>query len=903
MMRAARAWTRRLLGVFTRGRDERALTDELESHLQMHIADNIRAGMDADEARRRAVLALGGVEQTKERMRDRQRLPALDAFLQDVRYAARLMRRSPGFTLVATLALALGIGANTAMFSVVNTLLLRPLPYANARRLLLVRTVTAADRRPSMTAVPDFEVYRARNRTFDGLASFYLRPINITGGEEAERVSSLIVSSEFLSVLDVQPILGRGLARRDEQWGSHRVAVLTDGLWKRRFGADPGVLHREITLNDEPYEIVGVLPPKFSFVGIDAQLLVPMSFAPGDNLNTHNNYFLTMVGRLAAGATADQADADLNRLAEAIIADHPENKGTAIGVVPLQEALVGGVRRAVVVLLAAVAFVLLIACANLANLLLARAAGRHRETAIRLAVGATRHRLVRQFLTESVMLSIVGGAAGVGLAAWAVGTINLLSQRILPRAEDVRIDPVVLAFAAAVAIGTGVVFGLAPAFSGARLTGGGLNERTRAGDPGGRRIRGALVIAEVALSLMLLIGAGLMMRSVDRMLHVDAGFDPTHVITMQVGLPANRYIDRELARRFSPLADARAVRFFTTAIERVREVPGVNAAGAINGLPLMGEVWGKNLVLYDRPAPASLRDLPPIQYRVVVGDYFRALGIRVRTGRAFADGDGPTAPKVAIVNRELVRRYWNGADPVGKTLSVNPPRHLLPAGTAPPDYDPGRFTVIGVADDARYGSMTMPALPLVYVPYAQGAEGATSMVVAARIDGDPHSAVGAIRERIRQIDPDLPIANVQTMDERVATTVAQPRVESVVLGAFALLAIVLAAIGVYGVMSYSVAQRTAEIGVRMALGAERRAILALVLGDAARLVVVGAVLGIGLSLAATRTMRALLFEVSATDPAVFGGMVALIAAVGILAAAVPAIRAARVDPLAALRYE
>ena len=914
-MKRMRVWLRRLAGFVHGDRRDREFALELDAHLQMHIDDNLRSGMTIEQARRHALLKLGGVEHTKEQVRDRRGVPWLDTALKDGRFALRLMARSPGFTAVVLVTLAIGIGANTVMFSVVNTLLLRPLPYGEPARLLFIQTVAAKDRSPGMTAPPDFYTYRAQNRALDHLDAFYTRPFNLTGTQEPERVPTLIVSPGFFSALGTPPLLGRGFASDEERWGSHRVAVLSDGLWKRRFGADPAVIGQRITINGEPYVVIGVMPPAFSFFGIDAQMFVPMAFAPDDNLNSHSNYFLRMIGRLKPGVTREQAATDLNRLSDAIIAEQHVNSGTAIDVTPLRDALVRDVRQAVLVLLGAVAFVLLIACANLASLLLARGAVRRREVAVRLAIGATRARLVRQFLTESVLLAVAGGAAGLGLAYVSVDALNLLSQRVLPRSQDVHVDPVVLVFTLGVAALTGILCGLAPALhSVATEVTDDLKDGTRAASDGKarHRLRAALVVAEVALSLVLLVGAGLMVKSVYRLLHVNAGFETDGVVTMQINLPPEKYVDLELDRRLSPLAYGRSVRFFRDVMERVRSIPGVRAAGAINGLPLMGEIWGKNIVFYDRPLPADMKGLSPIQYRVVAGDYFRALGIRIRSGRAFTDRDTREAPKAVIVNRELVRRYWNDQDPIGKIVSVNPPLQILPksvvdeavkSGRIPADYQPDKFTVVGVADDVLYGGLSRSALPLVYAPYAQASEGTTNMFLTVLTDGEPLAVVGAIREQIRQVDRDQPVASIQTMEARVSASVSQPRVQMNVLGAFAALAILLAAIGIYGVMSYSVTQRTREIGIRMALGAGRREVMSLVLRQGFTMITLGVALGLVGAVLMTRVLRTLLFGVSTTDPAVFVAIVVLLSATASIASYMPARRATRVDPLVALRDE
>jgi len=564
-MRALLASLRRLGGAFGGGRRDTEISQELESHLLMHIDDNRRAGMSPEEARRDALIKLGGVEQVKEQYRDRSGLPPVEDVIQDVRFALRMMRRTRGFSIVVLLTLAIGIGANTVMFSVVNTLLLRSLPYAEPQRLMFVQTADAERRRPMATSPPDFYTYREKNRTLDHLEAFYTRPYNLTGGREPERVPTLIVSAGFFRALGADPVLGRGFTSREEQWGSHRVAILSDGLWQRRFAADPAILGQRILLNGEPFEVVGVLPRTFSFLAMDAELVVPMSFEAGDNMNSHSNYFLSMIGRLKPPVTREQASSDLNQLSEAIIAEQSVNQGTVIDVTPLRDVLVRDVRRAVLVMLAAVAFVLLISCANLANLLLARASVRQREIAVRLAIGATRARLCRQFLIESLVLSGAGGVLGLGLAYVSADALNLLSQRVLPRAEDIRLDPVVLTFTFGITTVAGILLGLAPAsHTTSSDVANSLKEGARPGSdpPRRRRLRSGLVVAQVALSLVLLCGSGLMVKSLYQLLHVDSGFHADGVLTMQINLPPQKYVDRQLERQLSPLAYTRSRRFF-----------------------------------------------------------------------------------------------------------------------------------------------------------------------------------------------------------------------------------------------------------------------------------------------------------------------------------------------------
>jgi putative ABC transport system permease protein len=875
------------------------------AHLTLLEDEYVRRGMTRVEARLAARRAFGGVEEAKDQCRDERGLPFIESLLQDLRYAVRLMKRSPGFLTVAVLTLTLGIGANAVMFSVVNVLLLRPLPYRDANRLLSIETIETAHHTVNGTSPPDFYTYRAQTRTLDRLAAYYRRPLNLTGGAEAERVSTLIVSADFFAALGVQPALGRGFTVVDEHWGSHQVAILTDGLWRRRFGGDPAIVGQTIVVNASPRVVIGVLPAAFSFLGWDVQLFVPMAFAPTDDANSHNNYFLAMLGRLALGATPREAAHELNGLSDAIIAEHPENKGTALRVVDLQAWLVKDVRRAALLLFVAVALVLLIACANLVNLLLARATTRRREIALRLALGSSRARLLRQWVTEGVLVAVLGAIAGVGLARWAASAINLLNQQVLPRVEDLTIDPRVLSFAFLLAVTIGVGFGFVPVIA-VRLDTlrESLTDAARTGERLGQRLRAALIVAEIALSVVVLSGAALMAHSLQRMLHADLGFAADHVLTMQVSLPFSQYVDADLDRQQSPRAYGRATRFFGNAIERIRGLPGVSAAGAINGLPLEGEIWGKYLVLLDRPLPPTIHDLAFTQYRVVAGEYFRAIGTRMLSGRTFTEADTLEAPTVCIVNQEMARRFWPDGVPLGKPISVNVPRQLVPQDMGvPPGYQPTRLTIVGVAEDAHYGSVTARPLPVVYVPFAQGSEGTTNMSFAVRTSVEPHSLADAIRRQVRALDPNIPVANVQTMEERVSTTIARPRLETVVLSVFAVLALTIAAIGIYGVMSYSVSARTRELGVRIALGADVIGVLRLVLRQAFAVTASGAFLGLILAWASAPVIRALLYDVSPVDPIVLSIVVLLTTLVALAAAVIPAYRATRVDPMVALHTE
>lgn len=896
----------RLRGVRHGHPAETELDEELSFHRTMLVNDGLRRGLSLGEAERRAAIELGNQASISEAVRDQAGVPWLESAAQDVRFGLRLMRRNPGFTLVAVLALALGIGANTLMFSVVNGVLLRPLPYADAGRLMAIQSYDPKTSRNFGIAVPDYEALRDRTRLFSGVAALYQRPVNITGDNASDRVQEFIVSPNFFSLLGAQPVLGRLFAPGDARWGSHRVVLLTEGLWNLRYGRDPGIVGRTVALNGDSYQVIGILPAQFgTFLGMTTQLYVPMSFAPDDMMNSRNNHFLSVFGRLKDDASPAHVADELEAITATIHKDNPTQSPLSLRAVELRETLVANVKPTLWVLMGAVGFVLFIACANLANLLLARASSRSREIAVRTALGASKPRLVRQFIVESTLLSVSGGILGLLLAAWGASATQLLSQRILPRADEVHIEPHVLLFTLAVSLLTGLIFGLAPALHGLAIDlNDVLKEGTRsAGQSGPQRMRGMLVVAQVAISMVLLIGAGLMFKSTIGLLSIDPGFDPHNVISSFLNLPRQKYHDASYETTWDPRMDAKAAQYFNDAFTRVRAIPGVVAVGGISNLPLTGEAWGKVLTLYDRPLPATVRELPENQYRVVAGDYFRALGIHVR-GRAFADTDTVSSQPVVVVNRTLERMFWPDGSAIGKTLSINPPASVLaPHQSGPANQDPTRFNIVGVADDVHYGTLESAPPPLVYGLLSQAAEGTIGLQLVVRTQGDPLKLAPQIREQLAQVDRDVPFANVQSLETLLSNQTALPRIELLLFGLFAGLAVVLASIGIYGVMSYAVAQRTREIGVRMALGATRSNVLVMVMKSGAILVTVGIVIGLGASFWLTRLLAAILTGVTTTDRTVFLCVTAALAVVALLAAYAPARRATRIDPMVALRNE
>jgi putative ABC transport system permease protein len=901
-IRQIRGWLMRLFGLFTRRRREREFAEELESHLALHIKDNLRAGMSPEEARRQGLIKLGGVTLTRELYREQGGLPLLEIISQDLRFGIRMLRKSPGFSLIATLTLALGIGANTAIFSVVDATLLRPLPYPEPERLVMLWTKGTGGRGSS--AVPDYREWRDQNQTFSGLGAFSFGDFNLTGDSlNAERVQGAFVSADFFSVLGVAPALGRAFQAGDEQFGQHRVALLSHELWQRRYGGDPQLVGRGIKLSGETYTVVGVMPQGMAFLNNSPkpELWAPLSFAPGDNMATRNNYFLLLVGRLKAGVSLAQAQTDVSAIAQ-----RTREFGELSGeVVPLREQLVGNVEGPLLVLLGAVAFVLLAACVNVANLLLARAAAREREFAVRAALGAGRARINRQLLVESVPLGLLGGGAGLLLAYCGLELMRPLLPASLPRHNTIGIDGRVLGFTLLASVSTVLFFGLPPALQtmrdGVREA---LNEGAR-GSAGGRRrsrLRDGLVVMQTALALVLLVGAGLMLRSFARLQQVDTGFSATNVLTARIPLPESKY---PIPRQTNAPPPA-GFHFFNQLLERVTALPGVEFAGVTTILPLgAGNGLGKMFSVEGRPAPSSLDQVPSVNFALVSPDYFKTLGITVRRGRGFTSSDRPEAQPVVVINEILARRSFPNEDPLGKTIWLGAPESLLPPTIRSSANRPARRTIVGVIADVKSGNLDTEAGSEVYAPWEQFPDEGwnNALMLAVRSPLPTDGLITAIREQVRALDQDQPVTSVATMETRLSRRLSEPRFNTLLLGLFAAIALLLAAIGIYGVMSYVVSQRLHEIGIRMALGATRRDVLRLVVGQEMKRALLGVGVGLAGALALTRLMQQMLFGVSATDPLTFGLIAALLLIVALLACWVPARRATKADPLHALRCE
>jgi predicted permease len=878
-----RAWLKRLGGLFRREREEREFAAELDAHLAMHIEDNLRAGMTAEEARRQALMKLGGVEQTKELYRERRGVPFLETVWQDVRYGARMLRKSPGFTTVAVLTLALGIGANTAIFSVVDAVLLRPLPYRDAGRLVLLRETNARVGEVSVS-YQDFLDWRRQSHAFSGMAAAHGVGFDLAGIGQPQRISGYGVSPNFLSLLGVSPLLGRDFEPQEEKPGTAPVALVSYRLWQSRFGGSSGVLGKTLQLDDRSFTIIGVLPASFRFLE-KADVLAPIGLWADDadltRRGTRNN--TDVVGRLAPGVSPAEARAEMKGIAARLAREYLECNGIGVSLKTMRDAFVSQVRPAILVVFGAVVLVLLIASVNVAGLFLVRSGARAREIAVRLAFGASRGRLVRQMLTESLLLATVGGGLGAVLGAWGTdGLARLLPPEQVMNAQ-IRMDRGVFLFVGALVILVAVGFGLVPALQATRPdVQEALKEGGRSGSPGAgqQRLRSALAVAETALALMLLIGAGLLLKSFYRLMQVSPGFQPDRVVEMEMDLRSSQY-STQAARR----------QFWERVVERVRAVPGVESAAVGTVIPFTDDHWRSDVTIEGMPRPAN-GVYPHPDYHIVSPGFLATLRIPLLRGRSFTDADNEKSQLVALVNESFARRFWPDGNAVGKRFLFG---HPGPAGK-------NRWiTIVGVTGDTRLYGLENPARLEVYITLLQHAMRDMHLVV--RSATDPAGLIGAIRGAVAGVDGSLPIFGIATMKQEVNDSVTTRRLTLALLGFFSLLALALAAMGVYGVVSYAVALRSHEIGIRMALGAEPRKVLRLVMRQGARLAALGVAAGLAGALGLTQLLKSLLYGVSASDPPTFAAVAAVLAAVVLLASYMPARRAMRVDPVVALRQE
>jgi putative ABC transport system permease protein len=803
---------------------------------------------------------------------------------QDLRYGSRMLFKYPGFTLVAALTLALGIGATTAIFSVVNAVVLRPLPYPEPDRLAMVwMNNTRINVAEDWHSWPNYVDYRDQNQVFESIAAFNNASFNLTGEGEPVRVVGAWGTANLFPTLGVNPILGRGFTVEEEEQGRGAVAVLGYGLWQRHFGGDPAVVGKTISLNGVSRQVIGVMPPGFNFPRKETELWIPVSLNP-QRRQARGSFWIQAIGRLKPGITVQQAQVEMSGIANRLQQQYPDAlSGYGANIVGYQEQVIGSVKLALWLLLGAVGFVLLIACANVANLLLARAAVREREIAVRTALGAGRARLVRQLLTESGALAFLGGIAGVLLAVWGVKALIALGPQDIPRLSQVRLDGRVLVFALVISLLTGLIFGLLPALQASKPD---LNETLKEGGRGttasrqGRRIRQSLVVAEVAIALMLLAGAGLMIKSFLRVQQVNVGFNPDNLLTMRLQLAGDRYGQGQ---------GAVAVNFYQQLIQRIESMPGVEGAGAITDIFLSQTPNSGNFSIEGRPdfKPEERIETP---IDVVSPNYFRVVGTRLVSGRWFDERDGPATTSVVIINETMARRFWPGEDPLGKRIKYGDQS----------SNDPWK-TIVGVVADARRTGYEREVRCETFLPHAQAPS--RGMMLVVRSTTRPEALTASVRQAVRELDKDQPVYDIRPMEMMLGEMVARRRLNMLLFGLFAGVALLLAGVGIYGVMSTVVTQRSHEIGVRMALGARSTDVQKMVVREGMTLALIGVGIGLGAALLVTRLMASLLYGVSATDPVTFALIALLLVTAALLACWIPARRATKVDPMIALRCE
>jgi putative ABC transport system permease protein len=799
--------------------------------------------------------------------------------LNDLRYALRQLIKAPSFTIVAVLTLALGIGACTAIFSVVNVVLLQPLDYSQPDRIVNVRETNLPKFPEFSVSPPNYLDWEKQTKSYDYLAAYAGARINLTGDGEPQQLLGIKATGHYFDVYGIKPIVGRFLLPEEDAQGKNHVVVLSYGFWQRVFGAARDVVGRAVQLNGEPYQVVGVAPFGFGLTGkIDAWL--PMAFKPDETANdARGGHYINVVGRLKSGVTVAQARAELEVLASQLASQYPDsNKGWGILMMPIQDYTVRDLKPVLYTLLGAVGCVLLIACANLANLLLARATARSREISIRAALGAGRGRLIRQLLTESVVLAVCGGIAGVLLAHWGLDALLALAPTSLPRISEIHLDFGVLLFSLGLSVVTGLLFGIAPALLAARTdVNEALKQGTRGSTEGGARgrLRSALVVTEVTFALVLLGGAGLLARSFMQLTHVDPGFVPENATLLRLALPQKKYPEKD-----------QQIAFANTLLERVKNLPGVQAAGITHSMPLAGD-YVLTFNIEGRPAIAP-SDMPSTNYYAVTPDYFRAMGIRLVRGRAFTPQDDARAPHVAIINETMARQFFPNEDPIGKRINIQ---------NGPDTWR----EIVGIVGDIKQYGLDKATSVQSYEPFAQAPFNSLNMVI--RTTGSPAALLGALRPEVYAVDKDQPVGTIRPLEEIVADSIARQRFAMTLLTVFSAVALVIAAVGIYGVMAYNVVQRTGEFGIRMALGAQQRDVLKLVLKQGGKLIGLGLIIGLLATLGASRAMGSMLFNTSAYDPLTLASITLLLGAVALVACFFPANRATKVNPIEALRTE
>jgi putative ABC transport system permease protein len=860
---------------------------ELEAHLDLLTEENVHRGMSPEAARRAARIRLGGHTQLKETNRELHGLPPIETFLQDTHYALRMLRKNPGFTAVAVLTLALGIGANTAIFSVVYAVLLKPLPYTNPDQLF---TAFQANKQQGIAetgcSYPNYEEWRAQNHVFSELAGILAHQLTLTGRGEASVVNTSVVTPELFALLDVKPLAGRIFFPPDGKQGAPPVALLSEDLWRGRFGADPKIIGSSINLDQRPFTVIGIIPAAFRtpFFNTKQEVWIPLVQDPlfSTFMPQRGTHMLPILGRLKAGVSVAQAQAEMDAISERLAREFPaENSGWIVRLVPLQKEIVGNVRTALLVLLGAVGLVLLIACANIANLLLTRATSRSKEVAVRTALGAGRARIIRQLLTETAVLGLLGGVLGVALAYWGVQALRSLLPSSLPQMNPIRVDFCVLGFALFLSAIAGVAFGLVPAMFAAHTDiQNNLREGVRSGESRNRRgARNFLAAAEISVAMVLLVTAGLLLRSFAKLTSVSPGFDAQHIIKADISLPQFQYSKPQQWAAFSE-----------ELLLRIQSDPGLQDSAVAVPRPIVDGNVKLQFDIVGNP-PSSAGASRTANYVSVSPDYFRVMGIPLLAGRLFNQHDISSAPRVSIISEAMARLYFPNQDPLGKQMTF---------GFGPSGGEAMR-EIVGIVGNVRDVSLGEDPGPMMYVPYAQAPFWGANLVVRSTLS--TISVARAIRREVKKIDKDLPVTDIANMPYLIDASVAQPRFRTFLLGLFAAMALVLAATGIFGVISYSVSRRTNEIGIRVALGASRSTILWMILREILFLTFAGLAVGLPCALAASHLVAHMLFNVSANDPATLAAVVLSLAFVATLAGYIPARRAMRVDPMVALRYE
>jgi len=871
----------RLHAVLRSNRIDREIDEEIRFHLEMRSQENIEAGMNPADARREAIRRFGNITYIKEISRDVRGGGMLETLLQDLRYGARMLLKQPVFTAAAVITLALGIGATTTVFSIVDAVLLRPLPFKEPERLVMVWEINQQQEKDSQaSSTGNFADWQGQSQAFEDMAAYFNWNTNLTGVDDPERLNSAIVTGHFFQVLGVGAKIGRVLLPGDDQPGSDGVVLLSHGLWQRRFGADPRIVGEKLTLSGGSPTIVGVMPPDFKFPDEEVELWMPAGFS-ARQLQDRRGKFIKVIARLKPEIKLDQAQAEMKAVAARLEQQYPDtNTGWEVKVARLDSVRVGKARLALLVLLGAVGFVLLIACVNVANLLLARAAARRREFAIRVALGASRMRLTTQLLTESFLLAVFGGLIGVLLAYWGISIVTFLNPGDIPRIDETGINGRVLGFTLATSAISVIIFGLAPAlFASNSNPQESLKAEGRSMDGGSkRRLRDALVVSEIAVALILLIGAGLMIKSFWRLQSVSPGFKSDNLLTMRIWLPASRYAENH-----------QQIAFFQQLTDRIERVPGVLSVGAIQDLPIRRNRMGFDFVIDGRPAPPS-GDKWDAAYRVVTPEYFATMDIPLLSGRQFTDENNQQAGQVVVINQSFARQFWPDGDALGKRIRFG--------GEGAPWSE-----IIGVVGDVKHMGLDVEEGPAIYQPHAQKPEFLRWMTVVARTNVEPMTLASAVRSQVLAMDKDQPVYDIATMEQLLSQSVANPRFYMVLLGLFAFISLALAAVGVYGLLAFWVTQRTKEIGIHLALGAHQSHVMRIVMGKGFRLTLFGVALGLTGAFILTKVMQSLLYEVSTTDPVTFLGISLVLILVAVLACYIPARRATRVDPMIALHYE